>query len=119
MKSWCDKSWFEKHILYVSRTSNGDCDYLYLFGEHIDFRQFYVYDDDPDKCWFLEWEVKDWAKKEEKRNARRKNKIPISTYRKIPWYKTIIKWRSLWSRFKFFRGFAFGCLLGYLLGVNL
>lgn len=111
------KSWFKKHILDVFRDSKGECLFITLFGIHIDFRQFYIYDDDPDKCWFLEFEIKDWIKKEEKRNAKRKNKIPISTYRKVPWYITIIKWNLLWFRYRKYFYFALGCLLGYLLGV--
>ncbi len=111
-------NWFKKNI-FETYYYKDECQYIYLFGIKFDFRQKYLYREDKlnENYRYLEYEVKEHIHEVEKKNARRKNKIPIPVYEKIPFYKTLITWSNIPNRIRSFIFFIVGILLGFLLGM--
>jgi hypothetical protein len=105
--------WFKKYIFEASY-SDQDCYAIHLFTIFIDFRCWYKYDDleGDDGCYYFEEEILAHIKEVEKKNVRRKNKIPVPTYSRIPWYVTITNWRTLIVRTRSLRYLVIGLLLG-------
>jgi hypothetical protein len=115
------KEWFNKYVLDVQRDEDGDCERIILFGLYIDFRQYYLTKNtnkDLRNAWWTEEHVSKVRKDEEKKNKRRKNKLPLTEFVKIPWYRTILEWPTISDNFR--EGFRhlFVYLLGLLTGIQ-
>lgn len=106
--------WFKKNI-FEAKYVGQDCYAMRLFGVFIDFREWYRYDDIPDDgCYHLEDEILEYIKEVNKKNVRRKNKLPVPGYERIPWYVTIISWKSLYYKCRMPIYFSIGFILGFI-----
>lgn len=113
------KDWVKKYI-FDSYWYDNECHYIRLFGIMFDFRQWYVIKDGiNDNYWFNQYEVEYDIEEIKKKNAKRKNKLPIPNYEKLPWYKTLIRWNRTPHNIRSVIYFILGLLSGYLLGVIL
>lgn len=106
--------WFKKNIFEAKYDLDDNCYAIRLFTIFIDFRNWFIDDEDNRDTpqWFLDSEIRSMNEFIEKRNKKRKNKVPIPTYSKIPWYVTITNWKSLYYRTRVFIYFFLGFILG-------
>lgn len=91
-------------------------DYITLFGEHVDFRDWYVTwvkkGEDPFDREFEGW-CDSWDTPYEMKELL--EEYPNIKYKKINAFFTIIKWKSLYYRHEFKCGAIVGLALGYLI----
>ena len=106
------KEWFKKNIFEACYVDL-DCFGMKVFGIFFDFRCWYEWNDDLG-YYQSEEECKTHIKEVEKKNVKRKNKLPIPTYSRIPWYVTITDWKSLRYRSRKFGYFLVGFILGFI-----
>ena len=124
MKEWSDYAtkdiirWFKDNILRISRDKNGDTRSINIFGKLIDFNRYYNIHNVPDLMmsdFRTEEDLQEVLLDYEKKNKKRKNKLPEITYTAIPWYTSIIIFDEWKDVFSVFIGFSIGFVLRSLI----